>query len=376
MMGIPYLITFKPAGRFYFGTSQSFGEGFYAVSSMFPSQTTILGAIRATILEQSKNNLFDLEKRLPLKGKETEISALTGTSKMTGIDDADNNFGKIKKLSPVFLVKQKTGSSCADDFLFPAPSDVFYDNDELKRIEFKPDKNIKVLSREAKHHSYHYEKRIKEHNAEYLGGIQFWDEYKNKKKLTLHKSYLSESIFIHDSQPGIARENRNKKEEYFYTKKDFRLAKEYSFGVIVHFSEENVIADTDVFMGGEHSLFKLKAAKLPLTLSHIFKDHPIINRFMDEKDFGDYNGEKDVSFNNEKLVLISQFVGKESSLPDLEFAMINEMQVPRSLSSRKSKSDSFRVIPAGSILFTGDKLKKSNTYSIPSKIGYNFAIKF
>jgi CRISPR/Cas system CMR-associated protein Cmr3 (group 5 of RAMP superfamily) len=51
-MSVPYLITFKPYGRFYFGTSQSFGEGFYAMSSMFPTQTTILGAIRATILSQ------------------------------------------------------------------------------------------------------------------------------------------------------------------------------------------------------------------------------------------------------------------------------------------------------------------------------------
>ena len=377
-MSIPYLITFTPTGRFYFGTSQSFGEGYYAVSSMFPSQTTILGTLRASILE--KKGLLHLQTRTPNTTRMTEVHALTGKSEMKSLDEAgtDNDFGKILKLSPVFIVKQKDNNSCPEDFLLPVPADVF-SIDGLKLIEYPEEKNVKTFSRNSEHDSsYHYNKRIKEPQAEYLGGIQFWQEYKGKKKLTFHESYLMEKIFVPDSQPGIARKDRNKRDEYFYKKKDFRLAKEYSFGVIVHFAEEEVLEDRDVFIGGERSLFRMKLKKLPLTLSHIYTEHLVIKRFIDEKDFtGDYDGSKDVSFNKEKLVLFSPFVGSDSSLQDLEFALINKMYTPRSLSSRTSKSDSFRTIPAGSVLFPGKQFKKITTYyPIPLKIGYNFAIKF
>ena len=376
-MSIPYLITFKPAGRFYFGTSQSFGEGFYAVSSMFPSQTTILGTLRASILE--KNNLLDLKTRTPKKIRMVDIYPLTGKSEMKSLDEpgTDNDFGKILKLSPVFIVKHKAGSDNPEDLLLPAPADVF-SIEGLKMIEYPEEKNVRTFSRSSEHiSSYHYNKRIKEPQAKYLGGIQFWQEYQDKKKFTFDESYLMKNIFISDHKPGIARKDRNKRDEYFYTKKDYRLNKEYSFGIIVHFTEENVLDERDVFMGGERSLFKMEIKKLPQVLSQLFTDHPVIKRFIDEKDFiGDYNGSKDVSFNNEKLVLFSEFVGSDSSLQDLKFGLINEMNAPRSISSRISKSDSFRVIPAGSVFFPGNNLKKITTYPIAAKIGYNFVIKF
>ncbi|MEW6654461.1 MAG: CRISPR-associated protein Cmr3, partial [Bacteroidota bacterium] len=47
-----YLITFTPLGRFYFGSANSWGESFYATSLKFPTQTTILGCLRRTMLKQ------------------------------------------------------------------------------------------------------------------------------------------------------------------------------------------------------------------------------------------------------------------------------------------------------------------------------------
>jgi len=377
-MSIPYLITFQPAGRFYFGTSQSFGEGFYAVSSMYPSQTTIIGTLRASILE--KNDLLDLRTRLPISTMMNDVYPLTGKSEMKSLDEpgTDNDFGKIVKLSPVFLVKRKDGASYPDDFLFPVPEDVF-DIDGLKLIDYPEEINVKTFSRQEEHNSsYHYDRRIKEPQAKYLGGIQFWQEYQAKKNFTFNNQYSINNVFIPDSQPGIARKDRQTIEEYYYTKKDFRLSKEYSFGVIVYFSEENVLIDCDVFMGGERSLFKMKLEKLPLSLPHIYKNHPIISRLISESDSnGDFDGSEDVSFIKEKLVLFSPFIGGDSSFKDLEFSLINDMYTPRSLNMRASKSDSFRVIPSGSVLFPGKILHKLTVnYPISSKIGYNFALKF
>jgi CRISPR type III-B/RAMP module-associated protein Cmr3 len=134
-MSIPYLIKFKPYGRFYFGTPQSFGESFYAISSMFPTQTTILGTLRAAILQQ--NDLLDLEKRKPKlndsKDIPDEVKQLTGTSKIVDLFDEDDNLGKILKISPVFIVRQGKGSECVEDFLLPVPSDVIFDYDEVEK---------------------------------------------------------------------------------------------------------------------------------------------------------------------------------------------------------------------------------------------------
>ncbi|MEG8947978.1 type III-B CRISPR module-associated Cmr3 family protein [Rosettibacter firmus] len=378
-MSIPHLITFKPAGKFYFGTSQSFGESFYAKSLMFPSQTTILGTLRAKIL--GEHNKLDLKTRLPLN-LDDDLKELTGTSEMKGIDDPDDNFGKILKISPVFIVRQKRESECPEDFLLPAPADVFQNEDgKLYLVEFKPEENSKVITGESNHLSFSAGKKMKDSTAAYLGGIQFWNEYKEykqKKKLTTHSGYFTEKIIIADSQHGIARKDRTTREEegLFYIKNDYRMNDDYAFGVIVHLSEENVIENNDVFMGGERSLFKMKVERLPKSLPHLYTNHPVISRFISDKDYGDYNGNFDVDFDGEKLVLISPFFGNNDILRDLKFALISGMHSPRFLSSRKEKTDSFRAIPTGSVLFPANRLVKIKTYPAAIKIGYNFAIKF
>lgn len=379
-MSIPHLITFKPAGKFYFGTSQSFGESFFAASLIFPPQTTILGTLRATILEQK--NKLNLNTRLPLDLNDNELKELTGTSEMKGIDDADDNFGKILKISPVFIVRQKRESVCPEDFLLPVPSDIFLNEQgKLNLIEFKPEGNSKVLAGEKDYFSFSAGRKIKEPKADYLGGIKFWSEYKeykHKKKLTTHNGYFSEKIIIPDSQHGIARKDRRTREEesLFYTKNDYRMDNDYMFGVIVHLSEENAVENYDVFMGGERSLFKMKVERLPKSLPHLFANHPVISRFINYKDNGDYNGSIKVNFNEEKLVLVSPFVGAGAILQELKFALIGGMHSPRFLVSRKEKTDSFRAIPAGSVLFPAKQLMSIKTYPAALKIGYNFAVKF
>jgi CRISPR-associated protein Cmr3 len=381
-MSIPYLITFKPAGRFFFGTSQSFAEGFNPTSFPFPQQTTVLGAIRAKILEQ--NNCLDFDTRKPVGN----FQQFTGSSPMKGLDESDDNLGKIEKLSPVFLVKWKSTDTCPADFLLPVPADVFSEYDANKKDE-EGDQIVKSLLRfelmkkELPEWSnniiYTFDKRIKEDHAEYLGGIQFWDAYSKNEKLPFDTSYLSKKIIIPDSQPGIARETegikkRNAKDNYFYRKCDFRLESDFCFGIIVHFSEENVLKDDDIFMGGERSLFRMKLNKLPLQPSHIFLEHPIVKRFYIKDDPGDFSGKKDSMTGAGNYVLISPFIAGSDIKPD--FAIINSLYAPCSINKVDHKTDSFRAIPAGSILRTETNLTAIDTYKILSKIGYNFVIKF
>lgn len=384
-MCIPYLITFKPTGRFYFGTSQSFAEGFNPTSSQFPSQTTILGAIRAKILEQ--NNCLDIEKRIPVG----DYEKLTGSSPMSGLDETVVEFGKIEKLSPVFIVKWKSTAACPEDFLLPVPVDVFFeydkkkddDGDTLVRKLLRYELKKKAIPEGSTNFVYTFDKKIKADHAEYLGGIQFWEAYaKKEEKIECHQEYLAKKIFISGSHPGIARETEGErrrvaKEEHFYRKQDYKLQEDFCFGVIVHFTEEEVLEDDHVFMGGERSLFIMKLHKLPLQPSYIISNHPIIKRFCNEKDSGDYKGKEDSKAGGGNYVLVSPFIAGAEVKPD--FALINELYAPRSTNNvddKKTKTDSFRAIPAGSILKTESKISAVNTYPTLSKIGYNFAIKF
>lgn len=382
-MSIPYLITFKPTGRFYFGTSQSFAEGFNPTSSEFPTQTTVLGAIRAKILEQ--NDCLDLNTRKP----KNNYRDFTGTCKMKGLDEEDTNLGKIQKLSPVFLVKWESSDTCPADFLLLAPINVFFEYDKDKKDE---DGDLVVnkllrfeLMREelpegSNNKLYTFDKRIKEEHAEYLGGIQFWDAYaKKQKEIECHPAYLAKRIFISDSQPGIARETEGEKrrvakDEHFYRKLDYRLHEDFCFGTIVHFTEENVLKDDHVFMGGERSLFIMKIHKLPSQPSYIFSNHPVVKRFIDEKDSGDYNGKENSKAGVGDYVLVSPFIADSEIKTD--FTLINELYSPRSINYVDKRTESFRAIPTGSILKTESTIGPVKTFPISSIIGYNFAIKF
>jgi CRISPR-associated protein Cmr3 len=382
-MSIPYLITFTPVGRFYFGSSQSFGEGFFAASFQFPSQTTILGTIRAAILQQ--NGCLELATRQPIG----EYEKHTGTSPMRGFDEEINEFGKIIKMSPVFMVLRKETDNCPTDFLFPVPADIFFEydgnkNDEdgdplVKRLcqyEFRNTgiSNNRFCGSQIKEHSYSYTKRIKENHAEYLGGLEFWQAYKNNAALPYKLNYLSKKIFISNSQPGIARRNRLTVDKHYYRKNDYSLAEDYAFGIIVHFTEENVLEDKIVFMGGERSQFKMKVKKIPLVPSHILLDHPIVNRFINEKDYGDYSAKEDSTAGKGKYLLISDFFANGEIRPD--YALISNLHAVRSIDGNGKKTDTFRAIPAGSILFTENKLAAASTYNTSVTIGYNFTIKF
>jgi len=395
-MSVPYLVTFKPLERFYFGTPQSFGESFYAISSMFPTQTTILGVIRTAILEQ--NSLLDLKTKKPMQDRPgnllEKVVDLTGTAKADDLFSEDSNLGKIIKISPVFLVRQNEKNECPEDFLFQVPNDIIYEFDKyekeddgspkvkgLKLLEFLKTNDVKVYSRNTDlETTFSLGKKIKDYTADYLGGIGFWQsyqEYNSHKKLKFNSCYQTNKVFIRDSQPGIARENRKTKEAHYYIKNDYRLKDDFSFGVIVHFSEEGLLRDDEVFMGGEKSLFRMKVKNIKED-TYLIKEHPIIKRLIKENDFGDFDGSEDKTFTQSKLVAFSNFISQRANFVGLEFALINDMYIHRNIWER-NKTDSYSAIPYGSILFVDGMLSldnKNNPNGLYKKIGFNYLISF
>ncbi|MHB8581516.1 MAG: type III-B CRISPR module-associated Cmr3 family protein [Ignavibacteriaceae bacterium] len=377
-----YLITFKPVGRFYFGTSRSFADDFFARSSRFPTQTTILGTLRYNLLKA--RNLLDNLLRYPREIND-EVKNLTGESEMKNISDeinSKNYFGIIKKISPVFICHQPNDLLFPHNFYFPVPYDVIYVRDKdgsktiigIEQIRFSRnmDNNNLITSVVIK---------TKEQPAELLGGNIFWDSYLNKKHLSLVNTLKYNDVFIEDSQPGIERgigleSNRKTLNEKYYIKKDFRMQKDFSFGVIVHFKEAPPIESEDVFLGGERSLFRMMLTKIDNNNIGIPNDHMIMRKIIDENNFGDFDGSVKTSFSNdEAIIFLSPFFG-EGYLKGVEHSVIEEMYSPRMLSRYNIKTNTFNVIPSRSVIYPSNELLINKVFAIPKIIGYNFALKF
>ncbi|HCC69059.1 MAG TPA: hypothetical protein DEP99_04140, partial [Nitrospiraceae bacterium] len=251
-MSVPYLITFRPIDRFFFGTSHSFAEGFFAESMKYPQPTTILGCLRNTILIQQNIVIMQQNGRyIPDITANSQASRLTGTSKINGLNDNDDNFGVIERLSPVFIVTQK--NSNMEDILFPVPAEVERNGDFFRYVKYEKKDNA-ISSYSGIKKDFAIDRDPKLYPSSSLGGKDFWNAYIDNKQLPYNSDYAEDKAFITHTSVGIGRENRVAKPGMFYTKIDYSFKEGYSFGVLVWLSNGNVLKDSVITMGGEQSV--------------------------------------------------------------------------------------------------------------------------
>ncbi|MGD8782038.1 MAG: type III-B CRISPR module-associated Cmr3 family protein [Ignavibacteria bacterium] len=358
-----YIITFTPLGRFFFGSSQSWGESFYAKSLEFPTQTTILGCLRRTLLKQ--NNLLDEQLRYPKDYNDKKLHELTGASRADGFNEEDLSLGIINKMSPVFISRFEK-ESIAEAFL-PVPSDVYVSDSKLKIIEYKLD-GAGATTRDPSS-AYKRTTEDKLYPAKVMDSKQFWDNYLNSSESDYDSSLETTKIIKPISQPGIARKKRNKIDKEFYRKKDFLMESDYAFSVIVEFAGEikDKLKDDFVFLGGEQSKFNLKIIDIDDKVKECLPQ-PLI------KFINNYSP-ADLKINQpaEKIVLVSHLF-LNGKLPGIKHSVTNHMGTIRSLNRTGHKTQSYRIIPSGSVLYIDKNFKTETSYKFASKIGYNFFI--
>jgi hypothetical protein len=212
----------------------------------------------------------------------------------------------------------------------------------------------------------------KKGNSDFCGNSDFWKAYLQHSEI-LKNSYLkTNDIFKARQYKGIARQERQTIDKAFYVKKDFHMEKDYAFGVIVHLTQDCFLEKQDIIFGGESSLFCLevhKAEEIP-----VIKNHPIVSRFLLGDDFGDFTGEMKSYEGKKKVVLISNFVAN-GFIDGLEHAMIPDLFPLSTRIFSGGASDSFRALPAGSVLFPENSISLDGTlFKIPIKIGLNWVI--
>jgi len=386
-MAEPYLVSFKPLSNYYFGSSTSFSEGFNAESRIFPTQLTLLGCIRRTILK--KNNLLDDNLKYPKKSPNKEgktYEEFTGKSTKLNLNDYEPDLGLIRKISPVFIIQW--GSSlvpCFNDFLFPVPGNVYIHSKKspgdkeirtfyVTKISNENNNALSFVNNTKKNSVFLSNVNPKDSPAGYLGGRLFWESYLSGETPVYYANYLKNKIIINSSQMGIAREDRKTKDNAFYRKHDFKLEKKYSFGIIIHL-ENDILKNDDVILGGERSKFRMTVIKLKDSNSIVINNHPIIKRFLEINDFGDLYSDNDN--NSEKLiktVLISSFIS-DSKPKGIIHSIINDREIIRFMKSAGSKTDAFNFIPEGSVLYFNKTVSfNKESYKLAKIVGYNFAL--
>jgi len=368
-----YLVTFTPIDGFFLGSSRSFSENFYVESLKYPHPTTILGCLRNTILIQNGIIKKRNGRTIPNLDKGSGAKELTGTSFLAnGIRDKDNNFGIIKKISPIFIVEQRNEKL---DALFPVPKDVIENDSGISvfRHERKNDA-LSSYSGKRKPYAIRTDKGNKEYCAEYIGGEIFWRDYCSGNSLQYNKKYKTSSIFIEHSTFGIGRKNRMAEDGKFYNKIEYKLKKGFSFGVIVCMSEEYKLKDDTVILGGEQSTFNMNVTKLPLQPVNTFETHPIIKSIINEE--SDFKEIMSSVAKEEKIVAISSLIYEGNIEEKMQHAIISGIDTTRSLIKQTDiKTDSFCMIPASSVLYPSGNINNIKEWNIPSKIGYNSVIK-
>ena len=206
-----YRVTFTPSGPYFFGNEKTFkypgqevkndfGNLYYIRGERMPMQTTLLGALRYILLPQKGmgDNLRS----------EESVQAIGKAS--FDIDSTEvQSFGKIKKISPVFIRR-------GEEYFIPTP----FDHDcTVKKVKDKPT---------------YYSPMSDYGEVDTIDGKKLYlRDYDSKFGITdsfmsLSDAHLETELFTSDVRVGINRSDRSKggffKKEYVALKRGFAFA--------------------------------------------------------------------------------------------------------------------------------------------------------
>lgn len=258
-----YLVTFKPVEPYFFGNEKTFvypksqsaeenanqpqvSNRYFIQSEYVPSQSTVLGALRYILLPVKKSDW---------KYDDAEKERNSQTVGPKSFDPLENNsFGKIRKISPVFL---HDGTAA----LIPAPFDHIVYKDAGKQVK-----------------NERYTPFSKYTKVKSLGKDCFYaEEYNAKAGVTCDYIKLSDgtivdacSLFGDVKRVGINRVADNKG----LFKKTYReLAQGYAFAVYLTLEDDLVPEDGFAYLGQGKSSFVVSFIEEENTINDKIRDY-------------------------------------------------------------------------------------------------------
>jgi CRISPR-associated protein Cmr3 len=385
MLPSKYFITLRPLTPFFFGGENTFGEGaeanFFVRSNYLPQQTTLLGFLRYELLQQNK-----LIGTNPAQHNWQELIGRSSFCMQDG--KFTDDFGAIKKISPVFLSNGTEHYVCQS---FDWTMDEIETSDEGKKEKLFP-LEYAGSSFEGSCNAGKMLEKIPAFKADGKdfsqknGTKPLWINASGKRiKQWSHEREFEtgrgfdNGFFIEESQVGIYRQTKRTKADTgdFYTIISYRLADNFAFAFFadIELPEEKTFGSRLVTMGGERSVFDMKVKPADAGFEELFTS----NTFNEGRN------------DNRKAIVLTSDVYTTDDMMDLcDFAIIETTPFRNIATVQQDKGDYIRIrggaisksaellylLKRGSIFFADDcsRLKQSFTHNAFHTIGYNHFI--
>lgn len=249
-----YKISLEPLSKYFFGGEHHYDEDdnvfYFQKSRAFPQQTTLLGAIRYQLLLQG-NFLEQSRSGLTIPNTKLE-DAHRIIGKESFNESAQQKFGKIEKLSPVFigdqggkewfelpyLVKKEGGFQETKFKFLETTSDVFLGNGGIKKSCYEiPEFDHKE--------GFRYNFKVLDGTDTLNREKVFQKEVADEEQIGIYKSYRKKGKVEKTEQEG------------FYKYQFQQLAEGLNFSFYIKTNEPLKLKDRLIRMGKERSLFKM-----------------------------------------------------------------------------------------------------------------------
>lgn len=220
-----HLVTLAPLDYFFFGGEATFGNGdgqhYYARSNPFPQQTSVLGLLR----------YLGYKNSLPI-GESFDAAG-----------DANQHFGYIHQLSPVFLVRELSDGSF--DYFIPGP----LINEKAELFE------VAAAESELEYWNNGWQPAYQAKN--YLAKKGWDQQLVNAKGHAL----AFREVFKPLAKIGITKGKHNEpRTDAFYKQDMYKLEKGWRFAVLAHLAQGNPLSQSAIApFGAEKALFSIAA---------------------------------------------------------------------------------------------------------------------
>ncbi|AXX95871.1 hypothetical protein [Arcobacter ellisii] len=233
-----YKITLKPLQPFLFGGDNTYGKigdkenGTYITKSrLFPQQSAILGMLKKEIMTQQGLLTKKIKGEWVDKNKTTTAHEFVGLEKFNIFQNTPQNFGKIKKISPIFI-----------------------------------EQNNQIIIKKANIKSFPIEKN--DNNFFLKNFTSKFDIFDNFETLDGNKNYKTTDIFKEINQ---TLNQKNASENSLYKKTSYMLEKGFSFVFFLECDCE--IKGSIITLGADKSSFIMEVESstqnLDIKTSHL-----------------------------------------------------------------------------------------------------------
>ena len=246
-----YLITLKPLGKYFFGGDMTFQIGpeessefnetfasYIIASNTFPQQTSLLGMMRYLLLTKSPE-VFSLERNKIIRKEYADSLIGRESFHVTDKHSTENNYGKIKSLSPCFLMKE-------NEIFLSAPKDnhlnIVFDENHISAFYNSQALTLPTIK------DYNPKE---EHPDEYIG-------------LRTNKRYKASEIFTTDVRIGINKDyNGKSNNKGFYKQISYQLKDNFCFAFIANLDFDLKTCQNEIVsLGADGSRFSLSAEEI------------------------------------------------------------------------------------------------------------------